>query len=144
MLISQCAHSRTRAGLRRRASSAVCHVSSRTSRYGARKLHAPGCLNVRWSEQSHGKCSQEFVNAARLCNHTVSSTSPADSRGSYYFANALDGYHNVRSFWMSAAGVDNVVVDVDLGTRFSLERIELHWRSNFSVRPRLLHCVLPL
>ncbi len=27
------------------------------------------------------------------------------------------------------------MVDVDLGTRFSLQRIELHWRSNFSVLP---------
>ena len=76
----------------------------------------------------------ELLNVARLCNHTVSSTAPADSRGNYYFTNALDGHHNVRSFWMSAAGVDNVVVDVDLGTKVSLERIELHWRSNFSPR----------
>ena len=91
----------------------------------------PLCLCVRASTTP--PCLQEVVNAARLCNHTVSSTAPADSRGNYYFTNALDGYHNVRSFWMSAAGVDNVFVDVDLGTRFSLARIELHWRSNFSV-----------
>jgi len=30
--------------------------------------------------------------------------------------------------------VDNVLLDVDLGTKFSLQRIELHWRSNFSPR----------
>ena len=36
---------------------------------------------------------------------------------------------------MSQAGQENVMVDVDLGTRFSLQRIELHWRSNFSVLP---------
>ena len=34
---------------------------------------------------------------------------------------------------MSQAGQENVLVEVDLGTRFSLQRIELHWRSNFSV-----------
>ena len=35
---------------------------------------------------------------------------------------------------MSQAGVDNVVVDVDLGTKCVLQRVELHWRSNFSPR----------
>jgi len=34
----------------------------------------------------------ELVNGATLCEHTVSSTAPADSRGNYRFANALDGY----------------------------------------------------
>ena len=76
----------------------------------------------------------ELENLARFCEHTASSTAPSDSRGSYRFANALDGYKESRSFWMSQAGVDNVVVDVDLGTKCVLQRVELHWRSNFSPR----------
>mmetsp|Transcript_62149 Transcript_62149/g.100551 ORF Transcript_62149/g.100551 Transcript_62149/m.100551 type:complete len:155 (+) Transcript_62149:234-698(+) len=35
---------------------------------------------------------------------------------------------------MSSSGVDNVVIDVDLGTRVHLQRLEVHWRSNFSPR----------
>jgi Leucine-rich repeat (LRR) protein len=76
----------------------------------------------------------ELINTATFCKHTVSSTAPSDSRGTYPFSNALDGYKEARSFWMSAPGVDNVVVDVDLGTRIHLQRVELHWRSNFSPR----------
>jgi len=76
----------------------------------------------------------ELENTAQLCEHTVSSTAAVDSRGNYNFTNALDGHKNPRSFWMSSSGVDNVVIDVDLGTRVHLQRLEVHWRSNFSPR----------
>lgn len=40
----------------------------------------------------------------------------------------------LNSFWRSADREDNVVVDVDFGTKFALQRIEVHWRSNFSAK----------
>ena len=47
---------------------------------------------------------------------------------------ALEGGADPRAFWRSADRVDDVWVQLDLGTKFALQRVELHWRSCFAAK----------
>ena len=60
----------------------------------------------------------------------------ASSTYNHHFniSKALDGGLENNSFWRSEDREDNVFIDVDLNTKFAIERIEIHWRSNFSPR----------
>jgi len=72
----------------------------------------------------------KLEDAALYKRATASST----FNNTHHISKALDGGLLPNTFWRSADRDDNVVVDVDLGTKFALESIEIHWRNSFSPR----------
>jgi hypothetical protein len=79
------------------------------------------------------------VDACLYAEATASSAAPGHG-----IESAVDGGLGNGAFWQSLAGVENVHVQVNLGTRFSIQRVELCWRSNFSPKRYTLEVLLSL